>query len=73
MSKARPFTPPPSSCFKVDGEYWENEALCAKIDGFGTRYNDDEHALLDIWSDMRQFCAAGGPHRVRGENDHVSA
>ncbi len=24
------------------GEYWENEALRAKIDGFGTRYNDDE-------------------------------
>ena len=24
------------------GEYWENEALRAKIDGFGTRYNGDE-------------------------------
>ena len=24
------------------GEYWENEALRAKIDGLGTRYNGDE-------------------------------
>ena len=24
------------------GKYWENEALRAKIDGFGTRYNGDE-------------------------------
>ena len=27
------------------GEYWENEALRAKIDGFGTRYNGDEKRI----------------------------
>ena len=30
------------------GEYWENEALCAKIDGLGTRYNDDERMWRKI-------------------------
>ena len=29
------------------GEYWENEALRAKIDGFGTRYNGDERDPAD--------------------------
>ena len=28
------------------GEYWENEALHTKIDGFGTRYNGDELAYM---------------------------
>ena len=35
------------------GEYWENEALRAKIDGFGTRYNDDEY-YDRIWAKRRR-------------------
>ena len=30
------------------GEYWENVALRAKIDGFGTRYNGNEIAQIKV-------------------------
>ena len=30
------------------GEYWGNEALHTKIDGFGTRYNGDEQLSIVI-------------------------
>ena len=42
------------------GEYWENEALRAKIDGFGTRYNGDHVNGRDKNGAERPYAARAG-------------
>ena len=52
------------------GEYWENEALHTKIDGFGTRYNGDEitSAKPSIFARRASFSQYSPPPRGGGRN-----
>ena len=54
------------------GEYWENEALRAKIDGFGTRYNDDEKLAAVICRFENNGVAEGKTCRAfHPQNTHL--